>query len=199
MHFKVSTSIIIPKPNKKWYNSPKTFRLIVLLNTLEKLIEKVIGERLQFHSISNNFIHLSQLGSLKQCLLSDAGVAFMHFIHTGWVKNNTTSTLMFDIAQFFPSLNHQLLPLIFDKVGFDLKISLFFCNYLVGIKTQYFWNNFSSPFFNIDIGVGQGLALSHILSALYIAPILHILENHLKILNLPVSTLSFVDDGLLVA
>ena len=131
--------------------------------------------------------------------MSDTKVTLMHFIHTGWVKNNTTSTLMFDIAQFFPSLNHQLLPLIFDKVGFDLKISLFFCNYLVGIKTQYFWNNFSSPFFNIDIGVGQGLALSHILSALYIAPILHILENHLKILNLPVSTLSFVDDGLLVA
>jgi len=199
LHFKVSTSIIILKPNKELYNSPKAFRLIVLLNTLGKLIEKVIGERLQFHSISNNFIHLSQLGSLKQCSLFNAGVALMHFIYIGWVKNNTTITLMFDIAQFFPSLNHQLLPLIFDKAGFDPKVSLFFCNYLVGIKTQYFWSNFSFPFFNIDVGVGQGLALSPILSALYIVPILHILENHLKILNIPVSILSFVDDGLLVA
>jgi len=59
LHFKVSTFIIIPKPNKDLYDSPKAFKLIVLLNILGKLIEKVIGERLQFHSISNNFIHLS--------------------------------------------------------------------------------------------------------------------------------------------
>jgi len=52
---------------------------------------------------------------------------------------------------------------------------------------------------NINIGVGQGLALSSILLALYLAPFLHILENHLKNLNLQISILSFVDDGLLVA
>ena len=48
LYFKVSTSIIISKPNKELYNSPKTFRLIVLLNMISKLIEKVISERLQF-------------------------------------------------------------------------------------------------------------------------------------------------------
>ena len=45
-HFKRSTVVIIPKPNKKVYDSPKAFRPIVLLNTIGKLIEKVIGERL---------------------------------------------------------------------------------------------------------------------------------------------------------
>jgi len=43
------------------------------------------------------------------------------------------------------------------------------------------------------------LALFPILSALYIAPILHILENCLKVLNISVSILLFVDDGLLMA
>jgi len=47
--------------------------------------------------------------------------------------------------------------------------------------------------------VGQGSALSPILSALYLAPILYILEKHLKILKIPVSILSFVDNGLFVA
>jgi len=45
-HFKTSISIIIPKPNKESYDSPKSFRPIVLLNIISKLIEKVIGERL---------------------------------------------------------------------------------------------------------------------------------------------------------
>ena len=52
--FKLLSLIIIPKPNKTSYNSPKPFYPIVLLNILGKLIKKVIGERLQFQSQINN-------------------------------------------------------------------------------------------------------------------------------------------------
>ena len=72
-------------------------------------------------------------------------------------------------------------------------------NYLVGRKTQYFWNNFSSSLFNFDIEVGQGSTLSHILFTLYLAPILYILKKCLKILKILVSMLSFIDDGLFIA
>ena len=65
-HFKTSMSIIIPKPNKESYDSFKSFRPIVLLNTIGKLIEKVIGEKLQFYAIMNDFIHFSQLDGLKK-------------------------------------------------------------------------------------------------------------------------------------
>ena len=119
-----------------------------------KLIKKVIRERLQFHTVSNNFIHPSQLGSLKFKSTTDTGIALIHNIQTGWVKNLTTSTLTFDIAQFFPSLNHQLLSLIIKKVGFDQHISSFFTDYLVNRKMNYSWTNFSSPTFNINVGVG---------------------------------------------
>ena len=90
--------IVIPKPNKSSYNSLKSFRPIVLLNTLGKLIEKVIGERLQFQVISNNFIHQCQLGGLKFKFTTDAGIILTHFICSGWVKNLSTSTVVFDIA-----------------------------------------------------------------------------------------------------
>ena len=63
----------------------------------------------------------------------------------------------------------------------------------------YYQNNFSSLFFNIDVGIGQGLALSPILSALYISSIFHILEKHLKNLKIPVSILFFIDNGLFIA
>jgi len=43
------------------------------------------------------------------------------------------------------------------------------------------------------------LALSPILSALYLALILYILEKQLKNLKIPISILSFVDNGLLIA
>ena len=105
-YFKYSSTIIIPKPNKTSYDQPKAFRPIVLLNTLGKLIKKVVAERLQFTVASNNFIHPSQLGGLKFKSTIDASVALTHIIWSGWVKGKTTSTLAFDISQFFPSLNH---------------------------------------------------------------------------------------------
>jgi len=128
----------------------------------------------------------------------DARVALTHIICSGWVKNLTMSTLAFDIAQLFPSLNHQLLPLILDKAGLDHKVSMFFRNYLVGRKTKYLWNEFTSPSFNVNVGVGQGSALSPILSVLYLSPIFLSLENCLKILKIPISIISFVDDGLFI-
>ena len=56
-YFKHSSTIIIPKPNKPSYNHAKMFHPIVLLNTLGKLIEKVIAKRIQFTVMKNNFIH----------------------------------------------------------------------------------------------------------------------------------------------
>jgi len=197
-HFKTLTMIVIPKPNKSLYNTPKSFRPIVLLNTLGKLIKKIISDRLQFHAISNNVIYQSQLRRLKFKFTMDAGIALTHIIYSGWVKNLSMNTLAFNISQFFPSLNHHLLTLILGKVGFNLCVVKFFSNYLIGRKTNYFWNSFTSPSFDVNIGVGQGSALSPILSALYLLPFLYILENCLKNLKILISILSFVDNGLFI-
>jgi len=86
-HFKISLSIIIPKPNKASYDFSKSFHPIVFLNIQGKLIEKVIGKCLQFHVIANNFVYPYQLGELKQQSTTDMGVFLTHLIHSGWVKN----------------------------------------------------------------------------------------------------------------
>ena len=93
----------------------------------------------------------------------NAEVILTHLIQAGLVKGLTMSTLAFNIVQFFPSLNHYLLSLILDEAGFDSNISIFFQDYLIGRKMKYLWNNFSSPFFNVDIGVEQGSALLPVL------------------------------------
>ena len=53
----------------------------------------------------------------------------------------------------------------------------------------------------INIGVSQGLAFSLILSTLYITPIFHIFEKRIQnlLLNISISTLSFVDDVLFIS
>jgi len=88
--------------------------------------------------------------------------------------------------------------LILKKTGCDKKISTFFSDYLVGRKTHS-WNDFMSSPFSVDVGVGQGSALSSILTAFFIALIFHIFEKRLKNINIPASFLSFVDDRLFIS
>jgi len=107
--------------------------------------------------------------------------------------------LAFNITQFFLSLNHQLLSHILNKAELNQKVLTFFKNYLVGRKTKYLWNGFLSHFCNVDVSVGQGSALFPILSALYLSSIFHILEKQLKILKIPISIISFVNDGLFIS
>ena len=101
--------------------------------------------------------------------------------------------------QFFPSLNHCLLTIILGKAGLEPKVASFFTDYLVKRKTNCTWNELSSPNFEVNVGVGQGSALSPILLALYLSLFLYILEKRLKNLKIPVSFISFVDDSLIIS
>ena len=82
-YFKTLTTVVISKPNKATFNSSKLYCPIVLLNTIGKLFKKMIGEFLQFHTISNNFIHSSQLRGFKQRSTMGVEVTLTHIIWSG--------------------------------------------------------------------------------------------------------------------
>ena len=80
-----------------------------------------------------------------------------------------------------------------------IKNSTFFSDYLVGRKTHYLWNSFTSSLFSADIDISQGSALSPILSVLFIALVFHIFKKRIKNLNILAFFLSFVDDRLFIS
>jgi len=125
----------------------------------------------------------------------------MHLIQAEWLKQCHTSVITFDIAQFFPSLNHSFLSICLKKARLNTNVRGFFNNYHLGCSTTYSWNNFSFPPFNTNVGVDQGSALSPILFAIYLAPIIKIFKKRIKNLkeNIPTDIFSFVDDGLLIS
>ena len=125
-HFKESLSVIIPKPGKPNYSTPKSFRPIVLLNTLGKLVEKMLARRLQFDGVAHGAFEPNQFGGIAQHSTEDAGVYLTHLVRAGWAKGLQTSVVVFDIAQFFPSLNHEVLLEVISRLGFPAVLGDFF-------------------------------------------------------------------------
>jgi hypothetical protein len=101
-----------------------------------------------------------------------AGCFLTQVVRAGWHAKLKTSVVAFDLAQFFPSINHDVLLSILDKQGFAPEVVAFFRSYLVDRFTCYAWDDDLSPEFPSSIGVGQGSALSPILSALCLAHLL---------------------------
>ena len=62
-HLKVANSRIIPKPKKDSYDVPKAFCPIALLNTIGKLMTKILAKRLQFDGIAHGLFHPGQFRS----------------------------------------------------------------------------------------------------------------------------------------
>ena len=122
--------MIIPKLGKPAYNTHKAFRPIVLLNTLGKLIEKMVARRLQFDTIKYGILYPNQLGGVAQWSTEDAGVFLTYLVQVGQAKSLKTSVIAFDIAQFFSSLNHSMLTSILRYFCFAKCIVDFFFSFI---------------------------------------------------------------------
>ena len=194
--FKESTCVIIPKPNKPRYNIPKAFHPISLLNTIGKLLTKIIAARLQFDCLKYNILHPGQCGGVIKHAMIDAGVTLASFVAESRELGLHTTACAFDIAQFFPSLSHRGCALVLERFGFSRSLINIFNSYFNSRITRYKWDSATSADFSFDIGTPQGDCISPILSAIYLAAGLKI-SVPLPFPPPNVRSLFFVDDGLL--
>jgi hypothetical protein len=137
--FKASTMVVIPKPGKLSYDTPNSFHLIVLLNTLGNMFEKMLSNRLQFEAAEHGVLHPNQFGGVCQNSTEDAGYFLTHIAQARYCAKLKTSMAAFDLAQFFLSINHDVLLSILDKQGFAPEVVAFFRSYLVDRFTCFFF------------------------------------------------------------
>lgn len=195
--FKWSVTVIIPKPNKTDYSQPKAYRPIVLLSCLGKLFEKIIARRMQFDAQKHGILHPCQFGGTTLHSTTDAGVQLVHNIRQAWNQGLDTTALLLDVSQFFPSIHHSFMTAILRKQGFAPELCSFFDDYLVGRTTQFLYNGCLMEPAEFTVGVGQGSALSPVLSGLYVAPVLHKCAPINQASSANACVQFFVDDGLI--
>jgi ribonuclease HI len=196
-HFKDSYSVIIPKPNKPDYSIPKAYRPIALLNTLGKLLTKILANRLQHDAAEHGILHRDQFGGIQGHSTIDAGLVLADFISEHRERGWHTSTCAIDVAQFFPSLSHPVMGRILGRLGFSPVLVTLIGSYFQGRMTTYKWDSALSKKYPFSLGTPQGDCLSPILSALYISVAIRKVFPE----TMPPATtrcLFYVDDGIII-
>ena len=196
-HFKESMSVIIPKPNKPDYTIPKAYRPIALLNTLGKLLTKILANRLQHDAAEHGILHRDQFGGVQGHSTIDAGLVLTDFISEHRERGWHASACAIDVAQFFPSLSHTVMGQILKRLGFSPVIVTLIESYFQDRVTAYKWDNALSKKYDFSLGTPQGDCLSPILSALYISVAIRKVFPE----TMPPSTtrcLFYVDDGVII-
>ena len=197
MWFKESLSVIIPKPNKPDYSISKAYRPIALLNTLGKLLTKILANRLQHDAAAFGLLHPGQFGGIQKHATIDAGLVLMDYVNKHRERGWHSSVCAIDVAQFFPSLSHAVMSIILERLGFSPIIVAVIKSYFSDQVTEYRWDNTCSKPYNFSLGTPQGDCLSPILSALYIS--IAIKKVFPAVLPPPkTKCLFYVDDGVII-
>ncbi|KAF8677922.1 hypothetical protein AX14_004740, partial [Amanita brunnescens Koide BX004] len=194
--FKELVSVIIPKPKKADYTVPKAYQPIALLNTMGKLLTKVLANRMQFDAAAYSLLHEGQCGGIRKHATIDASIVLLDFINTSRERGWHTSVCAIDVAQFFPSLNHGAVTRVLAKLGFADKLTNLMASYFIDRQTVYRWDSASSAPYPFSFGTPQGDCLSPIVSALFLSvAIKHVFPPSL--MPKPTRCLFFVDDSAL--
>jgi len=79
---KEADGIVLDKPGKASYDSPSSFRVIVLLKTFSKILERIMNSRLSCVARVAGLLNSHQCGSLAGLSTSDATTTLTHEVST---------------------------------------------------------------------------------------------------------------------
>jgi len=102
---KTTNGVVLDKPGKASYDSPASFRIIVLLKAISKILELIMTLRLSAIARSKGLIHQNQCGSLPGLSSSDACLTLTYEIRTLHRPRLKVSTLFLDIKAGFDNVN----------------------------------------------------------------------------------------------
>lgn len=97
------------KPNKPDYSISKSYRVISLLNCLEKLVEKIVATALSNFYKEKKLLHKGQFGYRKQRNAIDAVAKLILITENAWNSKQQLEALFMDFKGAFDCVIKQQL------------------------------------------------------------------------------------------
>jgi len=183
---KRADGIVLDKPGKPSYNSPSSFKVIVLLQTCSKILERIMNSRLSCMARAWGLMNQHQCGSLAGLSASDATTTLTHEVRTLQMAQRKVSTLFLDIKGGFDNINASSLCGMLKAKGVNPYLVAWTRSFLSGRARRLLYQGSPKIFAPVSVGTPQGSPVSPLLFVIYVSR----LQSEIP-LGL---TLSYVDD-----
>lgn len=178
--------VVLPKPNKPDYTSPAAYRIIVLLETVSKILERIMTYRLHAFASASGLIHPHQCGSIKGLSTADAATTLIHEVRLLQRAGLKVSSLFLDVKGGFDHVVPSTLADTLTSKNTPPYMVQWVLSFLTDRSCTLLFPGSPKQSLPVAVGVPQGSPISPLLFCIYVAP-LHIDPK-------PGITISYVDD-----
>ena len=169
--FITSLKIVKVIPIFKNKGSPlevSNYRPISLLSNIDKILEKLVHERLTRYLEKNKFIFNRQFGFRKKHSTQHNLIAFTELIRAKLDEGNFSCGIFLDLMKAFDTVDHSILIRKLEHYGIRGELNKWFQSYLHQRHQFVCIKGTNSELRDIKHGVPQGSVLGPLLFILYI-------------------------------
>ena len=195
-HFRKSTTIVLRKPGKDNYTVPKSYRPIALLNTIGKLMDRIVAKRLSYLVEKHQLLPQDHIGGRPLKSTEHALHSMVQKVHETWNQRpkQVTSLLLLDVSGAFDNVSHKRLIHNLRKRRIDEKTVKWIESFLSNRQTNIIIDGHKSQTYTVETGIPQGSPLSLSLYLFYNADLI---DECNKCEN--ITTIGYVDDIAILA
>ena len=190
--WKESIEAILKKSNKNDYSQSKSYRIIMLLNCLRKISEKIIATRLSHFAEHSNLLHNEQMKDRKNRFAIDASLCLLHDIQIAKNSKNVFSCLFLDVKEAFNHVSTERLIAILYKLKMSDQLIRWVRSFMSDRKIELAFDEKKQTARAISIEISQESLISSILFSIYIRFLFSKIRNEVKDANIKMS--NFIDD-----
>ena len=168
--FREATLVVLPKANRD-PALPRSYRLIALLSTLGKGLERLVARRLAWTAIREKIVHPQHFGALPGRAATDLVAAAVHDIEESWARGRVVSLLTLDIKGAFDAVLPGRMVRRLQEQGWPPNLVRWVNSFMTGRTGRIRMDGLTGEPFSIPAGVPQGSPVSPILFMLFIQPL----------------------------
>ena len=180
------------KSNKVDYSQSKAYWIIMLLNCLKKIFEKMITTRLSHFVEHSNLLHNEQIKDRNNRFAIDLSLCLLHNIQIAKNSKNIFSCLFFDVKDAFNHVSTKRLIAILHKLKISNQLIRWVKSFMIDRKIKLAFDEKKQAARAIRTKIPQKSFISLILFSIYTWFWFLKIKNKHKYANIKMS--SFIDN-----
>lgn len=174
--FREAEVVMLPKPGKTDFSSPKSYRPISLTSCLGKALGRILSWRLSYAAIQEGVLHPDQIGSLPKRAATDIAAALTHDVEVALENGDVATMVTMDVEGAFDCVLPNRLASRLREQGWPDHVTKLAASFMTERRCRVRFEDYVGGFHDLECGLPQGAPESPILFALYVQPIYQFLD-----------------------